>query len=482
VSGEFRSAFVVFWGLVGLAVILATFPPDDGLRHVGLAFAPDARAWGDVYPFSVFEAHRSYNPWLGYDLTLRGLAWLAGKLPLSRLTLQLLLIKLVGLAVAGGLLWLAVRRSRLLGEIKDGASFLLATLVVLVLLGEALLRFVIARPFALGTLYLLYVGGARVGPVGGGAASALLFFFYPYLAWIYTGPAALAHLVRGRRWSGVAIAGVTGVALLLQPRAFWNLLLEMVAADRLRAELLPKISEFVSPLSSLTLAGVLVLGWLVLRPGFAASRRGPAPLLALLFLVPALKHVRYLIDVVLPLLLVAYGADLVRSLHGPARRVTGYWRERLARWLRRPPPAAAEAAPASRGRLTPVLALLCVLALGSLGWIGVVRHGELVRLDRELAGLPRKSLVLTEFNLQYRLLYVRPDLSLVPCSEIGFARAEIRAAYIGFLNRGEVCPLARQIGADFFVEQQGMYVDPASLQCLELQGEVDRVRVWRVRR
>jgi hypothetical protein len=53
--------------------IFYMFPPDDGLRHMGLAF-DTFTSWGDVYPFSIFEEFKDYNPWFGYDLALRIIA------------------------------------------------------------------------------------------------------------------------------------------------------------------------------------------------------------------------------------------------------------------------------------------------------------------------------------------------------------------------------------------------------------------------
>ncbi len=72
------------------------FPLDDGLRHVGLAFG-DSRSWGEVYPFSVFEAHRDYDPWYGYDLALRALASAFGLLPLPLPLQQFVMTKLLSM-------------------------------------------------------------------------------------------------------------------------------------------------------------------------------------------------------------------------------------------------------------------------------------------------------------------------------------------------------------------------------------------------
>ena len=68
-----KRIFILTLSVVVLATCLITFPADDGLRHVGMAFS-DFTSWGDVYPFSQFEELKDYDPWFGYDLTLRLIA------------------------------------------------------------------------------------------------------------------------------------------------------------------------------------------------------------------------------------------------------------------------------------------------------------------------------------------------------------------------------------------------------------------------
>jgi hypothetical protein len=86
--------------------------------------------------------------------------------------------------------------------------------------------------------------------------------------------------------------------------------------------------------------------------------------------------------------------------------------------------------------------------------------------------------VITEFNLQYELLYARADLSLIPSCEIGFARDDIHDAYIAYMNRGEVCDLAAVSGAGFLVEKRTSYLDPDAAECMRLQSDDGVLRIW----
>lgn len=97
----FRKALWIALGVFVFLLGLHNFPLDDGLRHVGLAFG-DSRSWGEVYPFSVFEAHRDYDPWYGYDLALRAGARAFARLPLPPLLPQFVLTKLLSMAVEAG--------------------------------------------------------------------------------------------------------------------------------------------------------------------------------------------------------------------------------------------------------------------------------------------------------------------------------------------------------------------------------------------
>jgi hypothetical protein len=457
---------------LGVMVALIDFPADDALRHVGLAFG-EARSWGDVYPFSGFADRGGYDPWLGHDLALRGLARVLGLLPISRLAQQVIATKLVSCAFALLLLWLAVKRSGLMGEVRAQRDLALAMLLVLLLLGFSVRRMLLGRPFAYGTFFLLYAAGAR-GAVAGAASSGVLFFFYPYLAALYTVPAALAHLLRGSRAFAAGAAAATGLAIAVQPSAFWGLLVGLLRADRLRATLIPQIGEFGSALGQAGLWALLVALLVVALPRFSAEARRltVGHLLALAFLLPALKYGRYLLDAVLPLVFVVFAGEAMRVFSEPLGRVGEAWRGLLRR-RERPDPA-------RPGRsLLPLIAVAYLAVLAAAGLLSLRSHREAQRLQSLLEPVPRGALVLSQFNLQYLTLFVRPDLRLVPSSELGLPAAGIRDEYRAFFNRGEACPLAARIGAAFLLEGRAEYLDPRSA-CLVLAAEQEHTRLWQI--
>jgi hypothetical protein len=472
-------------GLIALSVFIVLFRPpgDDGLRHLGVAFG-EARSWGEVYPFSEFDGREGYDPWFGHDRVLRVLAHGLSWLPLSRLGQQAMASKLVSAIFVLLFLYLAVSRSRLTAEVKRPRDLAAAMLLVVLLLGYAIaVRLPLIRPFAYGTFYLVYVVHAE-GALRGALSSGLLFFFYPYLAAIYTVPAAIAHLLRGSRAFAAATLAATGLAVALQPAGFWGLLAALMRADRLRATLTPQIGEFASALAHGGLCAAVVALLLLALPRFSAEARRlkPGHLLALLFVIPSLKHGRYLLDAVLPLIFMAFGREALRVFGEPLGQLGRSWLQLIPR--RRSPAPAALPAPAPAGTrrrsLLPLIVPLYLVVLAAGGLVGVRGHREAQRMQSLLGQVPAGALMLTEFNLQYLALYARPDLRIVPSSELGFASAEIVEEYRGFFNRGKVCPLARTISAAFFLESRGTYLDPRFAACLRFAGEIGEYQLWKI--
>jgi hypothetical protein len=85
--------------------------------------------------------------------------------------------------------------------------------------------------------------------------------------------------------------------------------------------------------------------------------------------------------------------------------------------------------------------------------------------------VPVGARVLTEFNTQYEMLFVRPDLSLVPSCELGVPSASVREPYIAYFARGRVCELARAVGASYYVDARGKYLDPTDTACLRVLSD-----------
>jgi len=476
---SYSRAFVLALVVTLVCVVLLEHPEDDALRHVGLAFGSGA-SWGETYPFSVFETYADYDPWYGFDLVLHGLAWLVSWLPGSRLLHQFLLTEVLALALTGGLLALAVSRSRIREAIEDGPSFAIAMGVLVLVMHQPILRLALVRPFAFGTLFLLYAVGGR-GVVRGVLSGAVVSFFYPYLAWIYTIPVVVAHLVRGSRTFALGVGISLGVSLLVQPASFWKLVSAQILTEGARDQASAYISEIAPASEHLGFVAVFALAWLVLLPALpAASRRlRESHLLALLFLVPSFKYIRYFIDVELVLLFAIYGRDAVGALRGPVDRVVGWWGQRLRAITGRLRRRESEEGRSSRS-LLPIIAVLYVVVTLLMGLTSLVQHVSFVEYQERLEPIPEGSLVLTDFNSQYRILYTRPDLRVVPSCNIAFPRPDIEEAYHRYFQEGDACGLAEQIGADFLLDTRGMYLDPTRTGCLDLLVDEETMRLWEI--
>jgi len=186
------------------------------------------------------------------------------------------------------------------------------------------------------------------------------------------------------------------------------------------------------------------------------------------FVPAALKYARYLIDVEVVLLFVICSAGLVEPLAPRLGVIGAFWVGRLraigARLGRGRP-----AAPASgRGgvNLRPAIAATTLALVAVLGGGATTRHRADAALAQLLDAVPKGSLVLTDFNLQYRLLFVRPDLRLVPSCELGFPAEAILPAYRRFFEDGDPCGLARAIDAAWFVGREHMPLDSEKTACL----------------
>ena len=454
--------------LTGVLLGLTTLPLDDGLRHVGQAFGAE-RSWGEVYPYSAFAELGGYNPWYGFDYALRVIADVAQQLPLPQLVQQLVLVKLLSVLWAVSMLWLCARRARLAEALDDPVSILCAFAVVFFMIGPAVGRAGTIRPFVIGTLVLVYSFGQR-GFLRGALSSSLVLACYPYLAFVYTVPLAIAHALRGSRSFALGVAVATLVATVLAPQGQWTMLGALAQANLTRAATGLQIIELRSAAGEGAWIIMLLLLAALIAPRLpkAAFELRVPHVVAACFMPAAIMHVRYLADVVLVCLFVAHGADLTRLL----RSIVG---DAVARWhaLRGSP-----AGPAQPERPSPVL--LAVLALGYLAGAGMLwqelgkqRRGLEAR-RRELARVPSGARVLTEFNTQYEMLFVRPDLSLVPSCELGVPSASVREPYIAYFARGRVCELAHAVGASHFVEARGKYIDPTDSACLQLLPEPPR--------
>jgi hypothetical protein len=490
VKGYNKKSFLLSLLVAVILACLLLFPSDDGLRHVALAFsdaetAPGfdlslTRSWGEVYPFSYFEVLKDYDPWFGYDLTLSLLASVFKLLPISTLLGQYALIKILSFAFSFLFFFLIFQRSGILDDIEDQDSFFLVYVLLLLFTAMSFRRVLSVRPFAFGTFFLLYAVGQR-GILKGVLSSAILAFFYPYLAWLYTLPAALAHFLKGDKRFALGTIFFTVLFLYFQPPSFWGFQLAIFKSELTRKIIDPQINEFASGFSMLFF--VYLVGFFIVYPLFSreAKRLDVATLLIIFYLVPSIKHVRYFIDLILPLVFVSFGREILMVLLAPYRELTARWKDTFARLQKK-------RRTVSRGTVKPgtrVGLKVCLAVSYALVAILVIKwnHVELASLKRThtaMSVIPTGSVVLTHFNLQYRTLFVRPDLRLIPSCEVGFATNNIAKEYMDFLNEGRIVPLALKTGAKFFLENKRMYINPKDGCLLRLVGKSRDLKIWQL--
>ena len=494
-----KKSFVLSLLIVVICTCLLRFPRDDALRHVGLAFSKSDHqsisvfspptVWGDVYPFSYFEVLKDYDPWFGYDLILKTMALGLKALPISAFLGQFLLVKMLSVLFSLVFFCLILTRSGILEDIRDQDSFTLSYIILLLLTIKPFLRISIVRPFAFGTLFLVYAIGQK-GILKGLLSSAALTFFYPYLAWFYTTPVALAHFFKGDKRFALGVISFTILFLSLQPSSFWGFQLALFNSDLVRASIDPKITEFFSSLNISFF--VYLLGFLVLYVPLSgkAKKLSTENLLIIFYLVPSLKYARYFTDLILPLLFVSFGREMLNVLLEPYRKFTLYlkssctfWRNALLRGLEKLklPRIRMEK---KRGNINLKPYIIALYALGCVPVI-LLNHqtfSSLQRFQADLSAVPIGSKVLTHFNLQYKILYARPDLRVIPSCEMGFPKDSIRKEYLEFMNEGEVLSLARKTNAQFLLEHERMYINPKNGKFLELVKKSKNMNIWKVLR
>jgi hypothetical protein len=100
--------------------------------------------------------------------------------------------------------------------------------------------------------------------------------------------------------------------------------------------------------------------------------------------------------------------------------------------------------------------------------------------EKFLSIIPRNSIILSSFNQQYNILFVRPDLKIIPSSEVGMPSHEIRNEYIDFFKKGLFRNLASRTSASYLIEAKDMYLNPTDSRHLELIGRHDKLSIWKI--
>ena len=97
-----------------------------------------------------------------------------------------------------------------------------------------------------------------------------------------------------------------------------------------------------------------------------------------------------------------------------------------------------------------------------------------------MSPIPEKSLVLTNFNLQYKILFLRPDLRLIPSCEVGFTRDAISEEYIDFLNEGMLRQISQKTGAKYLLKNKAMDINPEDGKFLQLLKTNGALKLYRI--
>jgi hypothetical protein len=100
--------------------------------------------------------------------------------------------------------------------------------------------------------------------------------------------------------------------------------------------------------------------------------------------------------------------------------------------------------------------------------------------EKLLSSIPKNSTILSSFNQQYDILFVRPDLKIIPSCEIGLPSRSIHDEYIAFFKSGAFRALASKTGVAYLVEAQDMYLDPRECRYLQFMDNYNKIRVWKI--
>ena len=207
-------------------------------------------------------------------------------------------------------------------------------------------------------------------------------------------------------------------------------------------------------------------GFLILYPKFSKDLRSLTyfNILILIYLLPAVKYIRYFLDLTLPLLYVSFGKELLQIMDNPFRKLISSWKtivkgsyDKIESSLRRKPvednPAKSSEMEKTGRSLKPYIAVLYLLILTILIHVNIREVASLKEFRDGLMSVPEGSLVLASFNMQYKTLYLRPDLRVIPSCEIGFTKTSVSKEYMRYFNEGLLTPISKKTGAKYFLEQ-----------------------------
>jgi hypothetical protein len=364
-------------------------------------------------------------------------------------------------------------------------------ILVITILSLPLSRIILARPFAFGTFFIVYSIGQK-GFLRGFLASLILSFFYPYLCWFYILPVALTHFVRGNKKFAIGATSLLLIFLLIQPDSFWGFQIALFKSDMVRSELNTGIEEFI-PILKFYPFYLYLAAFIIFFPRFSqhVKKLNYPNILIILFVLPSLKYNRYFFDITLPLMFVSFGKELVHILSGPCQSLASAWKTIIQNWLKeintiinwrsqKLVPKNSSTNLKSEKSLKPYIIITYLIIVFLLIYINSRQIDALKEFGNGLRHIREKSLVLTSFNLQYKTLFLRPDLRLIPSCEIGFATKTILREYKKFYNEGILQPILQKTGARYFLHDKNNYIHPNEGRILTLLNETNSFNIWKV--
>jgi hypothetical protein len=476
----------LFWLILVVVFIFSCaihIPIDDGLRHISFAFSGGSN-WADAYPFSNFSDYPEINPWFGYDMILRGTAALLSRMPIDPLALKILLLKTLSLLFVFAALIPLVRASGIETELDDFSSILLALVCIFFFLTQVLTRAMIVRPFIFGTIFIAVSFRYNAFHQGFLSAAALIFL-YPYLSWFYVLPVAAAHVLSGSRKFALGALTAIGVFFALQSSSFWRFQIAIFSGGKIRNLLGVEIGELAFAMASafevFTVAAVFML-YPVARRLVPSAGYGLA--LLCIYLVPSILYKRTFSDIFLPVAFMVYARPLLVYLKSLRPAVNELWRQlveetkkRFAVHIR----FRAEHSPERSGpHIRPVLIVLFACLIFMVGHINLKQARSFADDVSRLESIPRHATVLTSFNQQYRIHFVRPDLKTIPSCDISWPSSAILDEYKDFIKNGRFIELASLTSASHIVGAGDIHLDPAESRYLETVVNNDTLKVWKI--
>jgi hypothetical protein len=484
-----RLFIIVFFIILSFTCFLS-FPIDDGLRHVGVAFSGES-SWGNVYPFSYFSDYSELSPWYGYDLVLRKCFSFIQGTPLEPSTLKFFFVKIVSLILVFSVFVVLILKSAILSEIESFQSLLLSTICVMVFLTLFLIRSMSLRPFIFCTIFLVYSFG-QSGYLKGAVSAGALLFLYPYLSWFYILPVVFCHFLIGNKKYASGTLIVFVVFLLFQPLSYWNLQAGVFASGSIRNQMDASIAELSITFSSFYCVLVLI-GLILSYPISHIGRKklDYGDLLLLAYLLPSIIYIRTFIDVFLPLAFVTYSKCFISILNPKMSSTTAYWKTfledvRSEIFAKLPPRVLirinrlANSGRQSTVSLKPIILFLFAVLIAVVIKTNIDQFRVINETEKLLSNIPQSSTILSSFNQQYKILFVRPDLKIIPSSEIGMPIQAIRDEYIAFFKLGQFKNLASKTSASYLIEAKEDYLDPQESRFLQFVGKYNKMTIWKI--